>query len=55
MDIYSWIMGKSITESNKIYEIYLIRLFPYFSSTIGHPKLRIMYLFQSEVMKNVMI
>ena len=34
MDIRSWIMDKSITESNKIYESYLTRLFSYVSSTI---------------------
>ena len=39
MDIRSWIMGKSITESNKIFESYLTRLFSYVSSTIGYPKL----------------
>ena len=35
MDIHSWIMDKSIAESNKIYESYLTRLFSYVSSTIG--------------------
>ena len=35
MDIHSWIMDKSITESNKINESYLTRLFTYVSSTIG--------------------
>ena len=35
MDIHSWIMDKSITESNKINESYLTRLFLYVSSTIG--------------------
>ena len=35
MDIHSWIMDKSITESNKIDYIYLTRLFTYVSSTIG--------------------
>ena len=39
LDIRSWIRGKSITESNKIYESYLIRLFSYISSTICYPKL----------------
>ena len=36
-------MGKSITESNKIDESYLTRLFLYASSTIDYPKLRIIY------------
>ena len=35
MDIHSWIMDKSITESNKIYESYLTRLFSYVSPTIA--------------------
>ena len=35
MDIHSWIMDKSITESNKINLSYLTRLFTYVSSTIG--------------------
>ena len=35
MDIHSWIMDKSITESNKINESYLTHLFTYVSSTIG--------------------
>ena len=55
MDIHSWMVGKSMTESNKIYESYLTGLFSHVSSTIGHPKMRIMYLFRSEIMKNVMI
>ena len=39
MDIHSWIMDKSITESNKIKESYLTRLFSYVSSKIGKLKL----------------
>ena len=35
MDIHSWIMDKSIIESNKINESYMTRLFTYVSSTIG--------------------
>ena len=42
MDIHSWIIGKSITKSKKIYESYLTRLFSYISSKIAYPKLRIM-------------
>ena len=48
MDIHSWIMDKSITESNQIYESYLTLLFSYVSPTI-----RVMYLFRYEIMKNV--
>ena len=35
MDIHSWIVDKSITESNKINQRYFTRLFTYVSSTIG--------------------
>ena len=41
MDIHSWIMDKSITESKEVYKSYLTRLFSYVSSTIGYPKLRL--------------
>ena len=51
MEILSWIMGKSITESNNIYESYLTHLFSFVSSAIGYPKLHIMYLFRPEIMK----
>ena len=54
MDIHSWIMCKSINDSNKIYQSYLTRLFSYVLSTIGYMKLHIMYLFQSEILTNVM-
>ena len=52
MDIHSWIMSKSITESNKINESYSTRLFSYVSSTVSNPKLRIMYLFPSEMISH---
>ena len=38
MHIHSWIMGKAIAESGKIYESYLTRLFPYVLSTISYLK-----------------
>ena len=48
-------MSKSISESNNIHKSYLKGLFSYVSPKIGSPKLRIMYMVWTEIMKNIMI
>ena len=48
-------MDKSITQSNEICGSYLTGLFSFVSSTIGYPKLCVMYLCRSEILNNVTV
>ena len=54
MDIHSWIMDKSVTESNKINLSYLTRLFWCLVDN-RLAEIMLLYLFRYEIMKNVMI
>ena len=42
-------------QSNNIFESCLTRLFSYVSPKIGYPKLHIMYLSRTEIIKNAMV
>ena len=56
MDIHSWIMDKSITESNKINLSYLTRRSVYICLVDNWlAEIMFLYLFRYEKMKNVMI